>query len=373
MKVLHLITELELGGAERLLATVLPKFDQAKLEVSVAYLYGDAPLRSGLEQAGIRVTKLDSRSKFDWATFSRLVKLLRHERIDILHTHLIQADLLGYFAGRRARVPRIVSTKHNTHYFRAHHGWLARFDPLVNRRLSCIVAVSEAVKQFYIQTEGLDPSLIEVIYNGIDLEEFQKAKPLGKSELGLKETDLVVCAIGSLTEKKNHSFLLQIWPDIAQRIPRAHLVLVGDGPLRPILEKLGDDPRTTGKVHFLGRRSDVPSLLRTADLFVLPSLWEGFGIAVLEAMAAGIPVIASNVDGIREIVRTGQDGLLLDPRSAQAWQDAIQTLLTDPVQARTLATSARSRAQQFSLRDTVSKLESLYERLMFSLPSRKIR
>lgn len=363
MKILHLITELELGGAERLLTTMLPRFDRARFDVSVAYLYGDAPLRAELEKNGVRVIKLDTKGKLDVAGFSRLAQLLRDERIDILHTHLIQADLLGFFAARRAGVPVIVSTKHNTHYFRSHGMWLPKLDAFVNRRLSRIIAVSEAVKQFYVQTQKLGADHIEVIHNGIDLDQFCDASPIAKSELGVDDSDLLVCSVGSLTQKKGHSVLLQAWPDISKACPRARLLLVGDGPLRSELEQRAHALGSGERVRFLGRRQDVPSILATADLFVLPSLWEGFGIAVVEAMAAGVAVVASDVDGVREIVRHERDGLLVPSGEPGKLADAVVSLLGAPNRAKALSEEGRRRADEFSIQQTVERLQKLYERL----------
>jgi glycosyltransferase involved in cell wall biosynthesis len=363
-KILHLITELELGGAERLLATLLPRLDRARFEASVAYLYGDAPLRPELEAAGLRVTKLDSRGKLDVTAFSRLVELLRRERFDILHTHLIQADLMGYFAARRARAPVVVSTKHNTHYFRSHAPWLSRLDAFVNRRLTRIVAVSHAVREHYVQTQRLDPARIEVIHNGIELERFRGARPLARSALGLRDDERFVCAVGSLTEKKGHDVLLRAWGDVKNRQPNARLALVGDGPLRAELERTVEALGLRASVSFLGRRPDVPEILRAADLFVLPSRWEGFGIAVVEAMAAGAPVVASSVDGVREIVRDQQDGLLVPPGEAGRLAEAVAALLADPARAKQLADSARQRAEEFSIQATADRLAGLYASLL---------
>jgi glycosyltransferase involved in cell wall biosynthesis len=363
MKVLHLITELELGGAERLLVTMLPRLDRKRFEVSVAYLYGEAPLRPELERAGIRVTKLDSQSKCDLRAFSRLVQLLREERVEILHTHLIQADLMGYFAARRARVPVMISTKHNTHYFRSHASWLARLDAFVNRRLTRVVAVSDAVKDFYIRTQQLAADRIEVIHNGIDLERFRDAKPLARSALGCTDSERIVCAVGSLTEKKGHSVLLRAWSEVVRAQAAARLLLVGDGPLRGELERRVGELGLKDMVRFLGRRQDVPEILRASDLFVLPSLWEGFGIVVVEAMAAGLPVIASNVDGVGEIVRPEQDGLLVSPGDPAGLAQAVLRVLNDRQFAQQLAGAGAERAARFSIMASAEALQRLYATL----------
>jgi len=358
-RILHFITELEVGGAERLLVSTLPRLDKSKYEVSVVYLHGD-DLRPELERAGIRVTRLKSRGKFDFGSFTQLVRLFREERIEILHTHLIQADILGYFAGRRAKVPVIISTKHNTNYFQSHGAWLPPVDAFVNRHLKRIIAVSEAVKKFYVETQRLPSEKIDVIHNGIDLTAFRQAAPVSKAELAVKPTEKVVCCVGSLKEKKGHAVLLRAWPYVISRRSDARLVLVGDGPLRDELQRTANESGVRETIRFLGNRSDVPSILRAADVFVLPSLWEGFGIAVVEAMAAGVPVVASRVDGVCEIIRDGQDGVLVPPNEPEKLAQAIVDLLDDSERMKRFVASASKRAEEFSINTTVERLEVLY-------------
>ncbi|MSR65684.1 MAG: glycosyltransferase [Verrucomicrobiae bacterium] len=359
-RVLHFITELEIGGAERLLVSILPRLDRTKFEPSVVYLHGD-DLRPELERAGIRVTRINSKGKFDVAAFSQCVQLLRDEKSDILHTHLIQADLLGFFAARRARVPAIISTKHNTNYFHSHALWLPRVDAFVNRRVTRIIAVSAAVKKHYIEQQQLPAEKIEVIRNGIDLGRFRNAQPIDKTTLGLKPADKLVVCVASLKVKKGHSVLLQAWPHVVAKHRNACLALVGDGPLRDELKRAASPLPFDGTVHFLGNRSDVPAILAAADVFVLPSLWEGFGIAVVEAMAAGVPVVASRVDGVCEIIRDRQDGVLVPPSEPDKLAQAIVELLSDGEWAKQLVDSAHKRAEEFSIQATVERLQALYE------------
>lgn len=361
-RVLHFITELEVGGAERLLVSILPRLDRTKFEPSVVYLHGD-DLRPELERAGIRVTRINSKGKLDLGAFAQLVQLLRDEKIDILHTHLIQADLLGFFAARRAKVPVIISTKHNTNYFQSHAVWLPRVDAFVNRRLAKIIAVSEAVKKHYIETQRLPADKIEVIHNGIELERFRNAKPIDKTTLGLKPADRLVVCVASLKEKKGHAILLKAWPHVVAKHPNAHLALVGDGPLRDTLKQSADSLPVRETIHFLGNRSDVPSILASADVFVLPSLWEGFGIAVVEAMAAGVPVVASRVDGVCEVLRIHQDGVLVQPCDSQGLATAIIAMLDGRPQVGQLVAKASQRAEEFSVNRTVERLELLYSSL----------
>lgn len=368
MRVLHLITELDVGGAEKLLAMTLPRFDRARFDVTAAFLHGPAPLCEELEGAGVRVHKVDTRNKLDFAAFRRFVHYLRTERVEVLHTHLIQADILGYFAARRARVPVVISTKHNTNYFQSHARWLAALDAHVNRRLNRVVAVSTAVRAFYLEQQALPSDHVEVVPNGIDTRSFASAAPIGKALLGLGLNTRIVTCVASLKEKKGHAPLLRAWPEVLKRCPEARLVLVGDGPLRDELGRLAESLGTSLQVVFLGVRSDVASILKASDAFVLPSLWEGFGLAVVEAMSAGLPVVATSVDGVREIIRNGQDGILVPPNDPPRLAEAIVELLTNRSRAALLAQSARERAEEYSVQQMVDRLQEMYERLRAGKP-----
>lgn len=347
MNILHLISELEIGGAEQQLATVLPHLHSRHDNVTVAFFYGDAPLRPELDRAGIRIVKLDSRSKWDPRAFVRLVRLLREAKIDVLHTHLIQADFAGSIAARIAGVPIIVSTKHSTHYFAGHSSWLRKVDQVINRRLTGLIAVSEAVKSAYSNAH----SSIAVIPNGIELAKFSPATPLTKSK--------IVCTVGRLSERKGQAVLLRAWTEIIRRHPDARLILVGEGSLRQQLEQSADKDT----VRFLGARQDVPAILQTADVFVLPSLREGFGIAAVEAMATGLPVVATAVGGLTEIIRDKEQGLLVPPDDPGALAKAVSWLFDNPEQARQLAAAGHERAKDFSAVRTAEQLRSFYESL----------
>ncbi|MEI6084870.1 MAG: glycosyltransferase [Verrucomicrobiota bacterium] len=364
MNVLHLITELDVGGAERQLVALAPRFNRSRWNVTVAYFHGSGHLRPELEEDGIAVTKLDSRHKGDLGALVRLVRLLREQRIDILHTHLIQADLLGLLAAQLTRVPVTISTKHSVDYFTRQGRWLTKVDTFANRHFTRLVAVSESVKNHYIKTQHLPPAKIEVIYNGIDIAGLECAPPISRTELGVAPDTKIICAVGTLSERKGQSFLLEAWPTVLTRHPSSVLVFVGDGPLQASLEATAKSAGLHDSVRFLGRRSDVPAILHAADLFVLPSQTEGFGLAMVEAMAASVPVIATTVGGVPELARHEHEALLISPRNAPALAGAINTLLDDPGRATALATAARQRVEQFSIQHTVRRLESCYESLL---------
>ena len=349
-RVLNFITELNVGGAERLLAAVLPRLDRAKIEPQVAYLHGDAPLAADLEKAGIRVHDLRSMKKFDPLPAGRLARLLRQERIEILHTHLIQADILGYWAAWLARTPVIVSTKHNVRYYDRQDRRLRPVARWVERRVNAVVAVSSAVSAEYQHARRL-----EVIHNGVDCGRFTpQPLPAGGS---------IVC-VANLTQQKGHRILLEAMRRLLPEFPDLRLELAGDGRLRDELKTRAAQLGIAGRVNFLGTVPDVQPVLARASVAVLPALWEGLGLSVLEAMAMARPVVVTNVDGLREIVTHERDGLVVQSGDVVALADAIARLLRDRALAQRLADAAHAHVvSTFSIEHMARRLEDLYEEL----------
>jgi len=349
-RVLNLITELNIGGAERLLVEVLPRLDRAKVEPQVACLHGDAPLAAVLEKAGIRVHHLRSSRKFDPRPVWRLARLLEQERIEVLHTHLIQADVLGYWAGRLVRTPAIVSTKHNVRYYDRHDRWLRPVARWVERRVDAVVAVSNAVAAEYRHARRL-----EVIHNGVDCKKY--------APLPVPGSGPVVC-VANFTMQKGHRILLEAIARLVPEFPGLQLELAGGGPLQDDLQARAERLGLAKRVVFLSTMQDVRSVLMRASIFVLPALWEGLGLAALEAMAMGRPVIVTDVDGLREIVTHERDGLVVQSGNVEALADAIARLLRDRELAQRLADAARTHVvESFGLDGMARRLEDFYESL----------
>ncbi|MBI5686675.1 MAG: glycosyltransferase [Verrucomicrobia bacterium] len=349
-RVLNFITELNIGGAERLLAEVLPRLDRAKVEPQVACLHGAAPLAAALEKAGIRVHHLRSSQKFDPRPAWRLARLLEQERIEVLHTHLIQADILGYAAGRLARTPAVVSTKHNVRYYERQDHRLRPVARWVEKRMDALVAVSSAVAAEYGHARRL-----WVIHNGVDCKKF--------SPLPLPSHGPVVC-VANFTMQKGHRILLEAVARLVPEFPGLQVELAGGGPMRDDLQARAGRLGLANRVAFLNTVQDVRPVLARASMFVLPALWEGLGLAALEAMAMGRPVIVTDVDGLREIVTHERDGLVVQSGDVGALSEAIARLLRDRALAQQLADAARARvAEDFSLERMAWRLEDFYESL----------
>ncbi len=382
LRVLHLITTLRGGGTERLVLTLAREQMRLGLRVEVAALTRGGPLAPAFRAAGLPVHELGAGRKIAPLAFLRLRRLLA-AGYHVLHTHLDLADLYGPFAAA-GRVPVVISTRHNTDPWRVAPGWkrgpFLVWERAAQRRTAATVAVSAAVRDFLVQGEGLDPARFVVIPNGIDLEPFRHqvtpAAARGRLDALLRaaggpgraaagaahspgaEAPLRVAFVGRLAEQKGVDVLLEA---LARGPAAIRLVLLGDGPWRHRLEERAARPDLMGRVVFAGAREDVPALLPAFDLLVLPSRWEGFGLAAVEGMAAGLPVVGTQVDGPRDVVLDGVTGLLVPPEDPAALAGALGRVAADRELARRLAEAGRRRAwERFDARRMAREVVDLY-------------
>lgn len=365
-KILYLITEIELGGAENLLLELSKGLSKEKFNISVGYLKGQGTLKEDFETAGIRVVDFKMRSKFDMFCLFKLAVFIRQEKFDIVHTHLINADIFGFFAAKIAGVNTIVSTKHNTDAFRRRKSFSMRLDSFVANRLSLNIAVSNSVRDFLIKYQRINPEKFKVVYNGINNAEFspRKNKEDAKIDLGLNSKEYVVGVIGRFEEQKGHIYLIEAMQKIISEIENVRLVFLGQGSLKKSLQKRISFLNLGSKVTFLKMRSDVVNVLSALDIFILPSLWEGLGMAMLEAMAAGVPVIASDVDGIKEVIESDKTGILVPPADPGKIAEAVIELLKDEKRREYFSVMGQNSVQAgFNMFGFIKKIEKIYSQL----------
>lgn len=280
---------------------------------------------------------------------------------DLINTHLIHADLLGVLAAAGLGIP-LVSTKHNDDRFKHWTGYRLLAQGL-NYPVDHVVTISDHLTRFYREELGLAEKPCTRIHYGLDPEEFHSN---AESEKRLPEAlgkDVVTFGmVARLTEQKGHEILIEAYEKISRLNPENQLVLVGDGPLREGLRKQVERADLEGSVHFLGHRSDVPRLLKHFDVFVHPSRWEGFGLVFLEAMAAELPVVATTVSAIPEIVQDGRTGFLVEPDNSRQLQDALRTLLRSPERRDGMGQAGRRRLESsFTVEHMIDQYENLYE------------
>ena len=387
-RVLQVIGNLDVGGAQEVVRTLAEQWRLAGYESFVATLQ-DGPLRAAIEDAGTPVVVLPDRSHAVLAlpAFAlemrrlryELLSLIRQHKIDVVQTHLLRSlDFL--VASLKASAPvQVYWTFHNAHFDlradhlarhlwllgpkrRAHHGLYQ----LGARHIDGLVAVAPDVKTSILAAMPRIPAgRIAVIPNGVDTRRYRQTVDRAgvRRMLGLDARARLIAVVATLKEQKGHRYLIEAAARVVGRCPDAHFLLIGDGELRHALSSQVKALGLENHVHLLGTRHDVPDLLAACDLFALPSLWEGLAMALVEAMAAGLPVVATNVSGTRQVVVDGATGLLVPPADTEQLVAALVTLLEDPARAREMGAAGRERVESlFSATKQAADYLSLFGR-----------
>ena len=365
LKVMLVTVGLGVGGTETQILELATRLDRTRFDVLVCGLKKDRAVAEELRERGVRALTLDGAGKGDLRVLYRLARLVRDERPDIIHAFLGVANLAASLVGRLSGVPVIIWSYRDVEVWKTKAHWMV--DRMGARWADAVTCCSDAVRRFVLARLNGPPSNLLTIHNGINIEAFDRPHAASRPELNLRDGGFVIGTVSRLDEpKKGLTVLLRALADVARRdgMPAWQGLLVGDGPARDRLRRLAEELGLQGRVVFAGMRRDVASVLPAMDLFVCPSLYEGFGIAIVEAMAAGRPVIASAVGGIPEIVVHGDTGLLVPPGDAAALADAIAALLAHPDLARAMGLRGRARAQErFSVETAVRRHQQLYESL----------
>lgn len=368
-RVLEVIFANTLGGAEVLLREMLRVADRARFEWHVCLLRRRAPWEE-FERLS-RETELGLHHVpcgvgLDPLCLWRLRRLIRRHRFDIVHTHLFRADVHGRLAARWAGVPVVLST---IHVFRTRHSGLLReaLDRWTARLADRVIGCTDSITAVAAQTLRLSPDKALTIPNGTPLQPFlapPDPTPL-RAEFGLAPDEAVVGTVGRLTEEKNQADFLRMARAVHAQRPRTRFLIVGDGPCRGELERLGTSLGLHGRVVFTGPRRDIPALMNLMDVFVLSSRWEALPVTILEAMAAGTPCVATDVGGCRDVVRPGDTGWLVPPGDPDALARAVLAILADPDQAATVTARARALVvERHSIEHFTRAMEDLYEGLL---------
>jgi glycosyltransferase involved in cell wall biosynthesis len=362
LRVVHLVRSLEVGGLERVVCDLVGL--KQNLETNVVCLLTLGPLGEALRAQGVPVQVLGMRGG-KLLTLARLAACLRSLRPQVLHCHNLIAHMYGGLVRRFCRIPHMVLTKHGAY---PPTGLVT--GPL-NRWLlqrTHIVAVSPEIQTVMagLRRPGV-PGSLRYIPNGISLVPYADLPPRAqaRSRYGWSANSFLAVIVARLNEEKNHLGLLHAFDQVRQAAPQARLIVIGDGPMRPAIEESIRQRGLTDAVELLGERHDVPDLLAAMDAFVLSSATEGIPLTVLEAMAAGLPVVATAVGGIPQVVLAEETGCLVPPGSPEALAAALGRLIDDPALAQRLGDAGRQRVQEhFSLQRMAADYESLYRQLV---------
>jgi glycosyltransferase involved in cell wall biosynthesis len=367
-KILQLIDGLNIGGAEVLLVDLVHGIKEAGYEVSVGYST-HGPLEKKLRALGVSCTQLTRLGRIDPVLLFGMCRLIMREKPDIVHTHLFKSDFHGRLAARLCGVPVVVSTSHNNDVW-AKQYLLGRLYGFTAGLTTRIIAVSAEVRDYQIQYTGVPEEKIIVIENGVDVRRFENQGDAGgafRDEFQIGAGVPLIGIIGRLQPQKDHENFLKAAVQIRSKLPQARFVVVGDGPLR---EELMSQAQTLGlgsNIIFCGIRQDIPAVMSALDILVISSKWEGLPVTLLEGMAAHLPIVATAVGGIANVVADGESALLVPPQDYSALAAACLKMLQTPALSQALADAGYACVKsQFSLEAMIARTLNLYEELLES-------
>jgi len=327
IRLVFCITELNLGGAERALTQLVLSLDRREWEPHVICLGPRGHFAIELEAANVSVVCLNAtRVSQLLRTLIRLRRELKRIKPSLVQTFLFHANILGRIAARWAGIRHVVS---GLRVADRRSPWYGRIDRWTNRWVEMNVCVSQGVADYAANQEGLRVDKLIVIPNAVDLNRFADVSPASLAEFGIPDGSRVLISIGRLDRQKGIDVLLNAVALIPREIQHLHFLIVGDGPESTSLHQLARQLNIVDRVHFAGQREDIPSLLAASTALILSSRWEGMANVVLEAMAAGRPVIATKVEGIEELVQPDMTGIVVPPDRPHDLANAVQTLLND--------------------------------------------
>ena len=373
LRVAHIIKATRISGAEAHLLALLPGLRERGVDARLIMLVEpDKPMDDMLQRAeacGIPTSRLSIGRDIDPRALWKLRRAIRGIKPDLLHTHLVHADLYGYLAGRAAGASLVISSRHNDDPFRYRDRW-RRIHRWLWRRVDAGIAISHAIKNFAVEIEDAPAEKITVVHYGDDSlwqsdSDIREARERLRTELGLPPDARILGMVCRLVEQKGIPYALDATRRVQDSCKNTHLVIAGDGEKAVELRRLAKALGIAERAHWLGWREDAADLMAGFDILLMPSLWEGFGLVLLEAMSRRVPVIASRVSAIPEIVVHGETGILIEPRDVEGMAAAITRLLSDRTLRMHMGLLAAARVEEhFSRQRMVDNTLKVYRELL---------
>jgi glycosyltransferase involved in cell wall biosynthesis len=348
-------------GVKRLFSWMIPRFDRERFRMSLVSLRKKDVSEEPLESLGIDITYLE-RGKFDPLTLPAMLRIVDRQRIDVLHLHGYGATTFGRIVGALRGIPTILHEHANL----TDTPW---FQKIADRALEpftdIALAVSKSTAEFVVRARQIPASKVKIVYLGVPLEEFSRARTPAeiadaRRELGLGDDEFAVGTVTRLHESKGNSYLVDAAAKVFAARPRTRFFLVGEGPLLGELERQAAALGLADRFVFAGFRRDVARTLSAFDLSVFPSLWEGTPLTVFEALAMGKPIVATDADGLADVLTNDQDAAIVPRRNSAALADRIIRAIDHPEERARLSAVARRTGRQFDIDLFVRKMERLY-------------
>ena len=367
-KVLFLFWHLNYGGAELGLLTTLSNIHRKRFRCLIVCIEKKGPIGVEIEKLGFEVIYLNHKARlFNLLPLVKIIRIIHKYGPDILHSSLFYANFYSRIATLLKRTPIIITEERSMYYEkRLYHIWI---DRILSRLTDKIVVCSRSVLEFTKQQEKIPEEKFYLIYNAVDEKRFavHKTKTELRNKYGFLNNEFIVGTVGSVIPKKGHLFLIKAAESFCYQIPHCKVLIIGDGDSKEQLKNMAVVKRLSPFFTFINATKDIPELMKIMDIFVLPSLQEGFPRVLVEAMYMGLPVIASSISGIPEIVLDGETGILVPPGDSEYICQNVLTLYRNRDLAQKMAARARQQIEaKFTSRDYTNKLEGLYEELLSS-------
>jgi len=381
--ILHLIESLNMGGAQKIICQLASAVSEDGYNHSICSLLQSGPYEKIIRDEGIDLTVLHLKRRsiilfplfvYDlFRLFKRLSNIVKKKQIDVLHAHLPDSSLIAIVIGWLTGTP-VVLTVHNNFSLPSKRN--APFRDAVRtfvtnavfKRADYIITVGNDIRDSLINVLG-DKVTIKTVYNGIDYPRYSSSDGLDslrfRQSLSVSSDAQLISMVGRLEKQKGHVYLIAAAAQLKEKYPDVVFLLVGEGGLREQLVAQAQYYKIEDNIRFLGNRDDVPAILRVSDLFVLSSIYEGIPLVILEAMAAGLPVVATNIAGSRELIESGVDGVLAESEDPEAIAQAIDSMLSDVGRSREMSVRAQIKVKErFTLQKMVSGTEDVYQEVL---------
>lgn len=372
MRVVHVMKMTGIAGAEKHLLTLLPGLAARGLDPYLIALVEPenpvAALTAACAEASIPFERVIIHSRADLGIIDRLRRRFTDLQPDIVHTHLQHADLFGTMAARLARIPVVITTRHNDDAIR-HAAPIRAVNAGVWRAVDAGIMISDAIRRFSVEVEGAPPDKLHTIHYGLPFPireiDPKVARADVRASLNLPAETILIGVVCRLVEQKGVRYGIEAFAQVADEVTSAHLMIVGDGDQRRDLEAFARSLNLMERITFAGWRDDVQPILAGLDVLLAPSLWEGFGLVLLEAMSRRLPIVASRVSAIPEVVADGETGLLVPPRDVPALADAMRRVLDDQPLRRHMGLMGEDRLEMhFDAHLMIDKTAALYDGLL---------
>ncbi len=350
MKIVHVINSLEIGGAQRLLADILPILNKENKVELVVLKNVDSPFRKNIVDAGVKIHNIACKSYYNPINAWKLRKYIKNA--DVVHAHLFPVIWWGAVASLFCKNCNLVYTEHSTHNKRRDKSYLRSIERFAYSRYKKIISISQQTQDnliAWLKVKSLDSRFV-VIENGVAIEKF------ARQQQGVDKNSLIM--VSRFAEMKDQETVIRAMANVKKE---AHLYLVGDGPNRQHCEEVAYEIGVNERVHFLGSRSDIPELISQSYIGIQSSLWEGFGLTAVELMAAGKPVIATNVNGLKQVVEGA--GRLFEVGDSKALASFVNELLCDKNLYEKMAQQSVERAKLYDIKRMADTYQTVYNGL----------